>query len=214
MTSAAHDRPDAPERAELADLLAELGPEAPTILPGWNALELLDHLLERERPSVHSLAQRLPGPLGRRSAEAVEARRDLPWEQKVEQLREGPGPRSAVARADAFTGGAELLIHLEDLRRAQDGWQPRGLSVEDQQRAWRATGLFAGMMLRTPAHITLVSPLGGRRIGRPGSEGSVRVHGEPLELLLWVSGRDEVASVEVLGNPEGLSALAGAHRGI
>jgi hypothetical protein len=40
---------DAVERAQLADLLGELGPGAPTLLAPWTTRDLAAHLVLRER---------------------------------------------------------------------------------------------------------------------------------------------------------------------
>jgi hypothetical protein len=40
---------DAAERAQLSDLLDELGPEAPTLLAPWTARDMAAHLVLRER---------------------------------------------------------------------------------------------------------------------------------------------------------------------
>ena len=75
-------------------------------------------------------------------------------------------------------------------------------------------GGFALIALKVPARVTLVSPRGGRQVGPRRAEGSLRVHGEVLELLLWVTGRDEVAQVQVQGDAAGLAALREGRRGI
>ena len=40
---------DLRERNELADLLDQLGPDAPTLCEGWNTADLAAHLVVRER---------------------------------------------------------------------------------------------------------------------------------------------------------------------
>ncbi|GAB4096194.1 TIGR03085 family metal-binding protein [Brachybacterium horti] len=202
------------ERAQIADALAQLGPAAPTILPGWGARDLLDHLLLRERFWTLQLGGALPGPAGTALTQRKEAALGLPWEQKVALLREGPGRLSPAGRADALTGDLELLIHHEDLRRAQDGWRPRRITPEVERAAWRGIGVFARLSLRVDARVTLVSPRGGKQVGPRRAEGSLRVHGEVLELLLWVTGRDEVARVQIQGDLAGLAALREGRRGI
>lgn len=202
------------ERAAITASFARLGPGAPTILPGWDALELMDHLLVRERLPHLMVGAKLPGALGARARAQVSALEDQPWERKLALLAEGPPSWSPVGRVDAFSGQAELLIHHEDLRRAEDAWRPRRLDVAEQQAAWRATGLFARGMMRVPTRVTLVSPLGGRQVGARRADSGLRVHGEPLELLLWVSGRDRVARVQVLGDEEALRALRDGRRGV
>src|SRR5690625_6301013 len=71
----------------------------------------------------------------------------------------------------------------------------------------QAVGPMARVAMRVRADVILVSPLGGRRLPSRRGDASVRVHGEPIELLLWVSGRDRAARVRVHGDQAGLTAL-------
>jgi uncharacterized protein (TIGR03085 family) len=91
----------------------------------------------------------------------------------------------------------EFAIHHEDVRRAQPGWAPRTLARGDQDQLWRAVTLTARTAARRHA--------GGLRIRRTdtgeektlgGRAPSTTVAGEPMELLLWASGRGRVARVE------------------
>ena len=217
MSSAAQPaRPSehATEREAFAQTFRTLGPEAPTVLPGWDAEALLEHLLLREGAPHLMVGPRLPGPLGRRARAALEELRESPWQERVERLRRGPGPLSPVGRLDALSGQAELLIHHEDLRRAQDGWEPRRLPAPIAADAWHAVGLMAPLSMSVQADVTLVSPLGGRQRRARRSAGSLRVHGEPLELLLWVTGRDDVARVRIHGDEPALRALREGRRGL
>ena len=53
--------------------------------------------------------------------------------------------------------------------------------------------------------------------GQPSGSGPAMVIGyrrQPLELLLWVTGRDEVARVRIHGDPGGRRALAAGRRGL
>src|SRR5699024_7695576 len=110
----------------------------PTILPGWDAEDLLEHLRERESSPHLAVGAALPGPLGRRATAAREAWRDRPWPARVESFRAGPGRLSPVGALDRLSGQGELLIHHEDLRRARPGWEPRQLPAETVAEAWRA----------------------------------------------------------------------------
>ncbi|GAA1491417.1 TIGR03085 family metal-binding protein [Brachybacterium sacelli] len=203
-----------PEREAFAATFDALGPQAPTILPGWDASDLLEHLLGRERYPHLLVGPRLPGPLGQRAVAAREDFRARPWAEQVELFREGPGRLSPVGAVDRASGQGELLIHHEDLRRAQEGWEPRLLPDEEQARAWRALSLLSRVSVHVDADITLVSPQGGRQLRSRRSTGALRVHGEALELLLWVSGRDEVAQVRLEGDEGALQALQEGRRGL
>ncbi|ASK64544.1 TIGR03085 family protein [Brachybacterium avium] len=202
------------EREAFARTFLTHGPEAPTILPGWDAAELLEHLLLREGAPHLRVGSHLPGALGARAQRALDALRASSWQERVERFRQGPGRLSPIGRIDALSGQGELLIHHEDLRRAQLGWEPRQLPAEAAADAWRAVGLMAPLAMRVRAEVTLVSPLGGRQLRSRRAVGSLRVHGDPLELLLWVSGRDEVARVRVHGDQVALQALREGRRGL
>ncbi|MFC7374446.1 MULTISPECIES: TIGR03085 family metal-binding protein [unclassified Brachybacterium] len=206
--------PASDERRAFAATFADLGPEAPTILPGWGAPELLEHLLLRERYPHLMVGPRLPGELGRRAQQARQQLRARTWGDLVDLFRAGPGPLSFAGTVDSLSGEGELLIHHEDLRRAQPGWEPRALPEATQAKAWRALSLLAPVAVRVPADVTLVAPHGGRRLRSRRPAGSVRVHGDPLELLLWVSGRDEVAQVRIDGDDGGVQALEEGRRGL
>lgn len=209
----AADRP-ASEREEFAETFLALGEHAPTVLPGWDAADLLEHLLLREGAPQLILGRRLPGRLGAAARQRIEDLRALPWRARVERFRTGPGRFSVAGRADALTGQAELLIHHEDLRRALEGHEVRVLDRERTEAAWRAVGLMAPVAMHVAADVTLVSPLGGRRYRSRSSRGSLRVHGDPLELLLWVTGRDEIARVRLHGDEGARRALAEGRRGL
>jgi hypothetical protein len=89
----------------------------------------------------------------------------------------------------------EYAVHHEDVRRAQPGWEPRALPRTVQDQLWTAATLSGrrragrrGLVLRR-TDITGVE----KRFGAVGRT----VAGEPMELLLWVAGRRDVARVAV-----------------
>ncbi|MCF6507822.1 TIGR03085 family protein [Blastococcus sp. MG754426] len=191
------------ERAALADLLDALGPEAPTCCEGWTTAHLAAHLAVRDRrPDA------LPGyglellPGGGRLAwwsHRLEdrLRASTPYAEVVEQVRNGPpawSPMALPAAAAAFDT-AEFAIHHEDVRRAQPGWEPRPLPREEQDQLWAGLALHARRAAGRRGLVLRRSDVPGaeKRIGNAGRT----VTGEPLELMLWVSGRRDVARVEV-----------------
>jgi uncharacterized protein (TIGR03085 family) len=83
---------DAVERAQLADLLDELGPDAPTLLPPWTTRDVAAHLVLRERDPLAGPGLVLPGAwsrLAERRQRAL-ALRDFTW--LIATLRSGPPP--------------------------------------------------------------------------------------------------------------------------
>jgi uncharacterized protein (TIGR03085 family) len=194
------------ERAALADLLEELGPDQPTCCEGWRTRDLAAHLVVRDRRPDSMPGLVLGGPFAawtdRVRSRAAQTR---PWAQLVREVRSGPSGwlPTAWPAVDRAMNGGEMLIHHEDVRRAQPDWSPRELPPDVQDRMWKAVPLMArgGALARTRGGLVV------RRTDRPAGTGSERrlrngrpsttVAGEPLEVLLWVSGRDAVARVEV-----------------
>jgi uncharacterized protein (TIGR03085 family) len=188
------------ERAALADLLEELGPGAPTCCEGWTTAHLAAHLVTRERrpdalPGYGVEQLRVARPLSA-WAHRVEdrLRTTTSYPEVVAQLRSGPPPWLPLGWpvVSRVLNTTEYAIHHEDVRRAQPGWSPRALSRADQDQLWPATALFAR---RQPRGVVLRRTDTGeeRRVGAGGTT----VSGEPLELLLWLGGRRDVARVEV-----------------
>ena len=191
------------ERGELADLLAELGPTAPTLCAGWDTAHLAAHVVNRERrpDALPGLGAELvfPGnPLTTWTHRLEDRLREsTPYAEVVDQLRSGPpawSPMSWPVLAGPLNT-TELAIHHEDVRRAQPGWSPRTLDRSVQDQLWSALALVAR---RAAGRRGLVV----RRTDVPGAEkrfgdGGRTVTGEPMELLLWASGRRDVARVTV-----------------
>lgn len=202
------------ERARLADDLVSFGPDAPTILEGWNAQELLEHLIIREQRPDLLIGPMVPVPAISDWAEQERARlRELTWADQVEKFRSGPQRFSPVRGLDGLMNTGEYLIHHEDLLRGRPGWQPRDLGEPAEREVWGVLKRMARMLVRADVDLTLVSPYGGIRLPSRDSAGSVRVHGKPSELLLWAFGRDRVARVELDGEPEALIVLNRGKRG-
>ena len=190
----------AAERSALADLFLELGPDAPTCCEGWTTAHLAAHLVVRERrpdalPGYGFESVGLPALAAWSHRLEDRARTAAPYSAQVALFREGPPPWSPMA----LPGGrglntVEFVIHHEDVRRAQPGWSPRVLPRETQDELWTAVFLFGRRAAGRPGGLIL------RRSDVPGvekkfGEGKTVVEGEPLELLLWASGRKDVARV-------------------
>ncbi|HWH01106.1 MAG TPA: TIGR03085 family metal-binding protein [Pilimelia sp.] len=197
------------ERLALADLLLRLGPEAPTLCEGWKTRDLAAHLVVRERRPDAAAGLVLPPLRGR--GERVRAETALsPYADLVDRLRRPPwwSPVSNPL-ADRVFNPMELFIHHEDVRRAQSGWQPRELPPAAGRELWRRVPALARFALRRlPAEVTVQAPGYGQ--GRAGAGGPrVRLIGAPGELLMFMSGRQRAARVQV----DGPAALAERVRG-
>jgi uncharacterized protein (TIGR03085 family) len=189
------------ERAALADLLGKLGPDAPTCCEGWTTAHLAAHLVVRDTrpdalPGYGVEALPFGGPLTRWSHHLENRMRDsTPYPEVVDRVRSGPPAWSPVRLplVDRVLNTAEFVIHHEDVRRAQADWRPRALPLPDQDLLWRSVTGFA-RMARRPLVMRRSDATGVER--RVGSGTPRTVTGEPLELLLWLSGRRSAARVE------------------
>ena len=203
------------ERLALAELLAELGPEAPTLCGDWDTRSLAAHLVVRERRPDAGPGVKI-GAFAGWTAKVQADYEQRPYEELVELVRTGPGRLSpfALPGVDKLVNTAEYVVHHEDVRRAQPGWAPRELPRKVQDALWTVVRGRGRLTLRSlPVDVVL------RRTDAPRSslllagadeddaERTVTVAGEPLELLLYLFGRREHARVEVTGDASAVVAL-------
>jgi uncharacterized protein (TIGR03085 family) len=194
------------ERAALADLLEHLGPDQPTCCEGWTTRDLATHLVVRDRRPDAGPGLVLGGPFSAWTSRVHDHTRSRPFGVLVAEVRSGPPAwvPTAWPAVDRLLNPAEMVIHHEDVRRAQPGWAPRDLPRSVQDQLWRSVPLLA----RGRAATSTAGGLFVRRSdvpdGAPGSERRLRdgqptttVIGAPLEVLLWVSGRATVACVDL-----------------
>jgi uncharacterized protein (TIGR03085 family) len=195
----AHD-----ERLALADTLLAAGPDAPTVCEGWQTRDLAAHIVLRERrpdAALGILLKPLHGHL-------QQVQDKLAAEDYVALVGKVRFPQAlSLVRVDALEEAMNLIeffIHHEDVRRGSPGWKPRELSHEHEEalrkRVRPAAKLsarhFAGtIVVHTPGLEPFEVGAGGERL---------EVRGAPGELLLFFTGRQRVADVEVSG-PEGLA---------
>ena len=135
------------ERAQLADLFDDLGPQAPTLCEGWNTGDLAAHLLMRESDPIGAVSMgigRLEG-FTRKRMDAFLA--DGSWTQVVERVRRGSRVIGAIPGMDSAMNSAEYFIHHEDVRRAGDApAEPRLLLVDHERLLWRQVALQARLL--------------------------------------------------------------------
>jgi uncharacterized protein (TIGR03085 family) len=189
------------EREELADLLDKIGPDAPTCCIGWDTAHLAAHLVVRERRpdalvGLGIEGTGMGGPLPAWSHRLEDRlRTSTAYPDVVGRLRAGPPLWSPLSlpRVDRVLNTTEFAIHHEDVRRAQPDWAPRELPAEAQDTLWGAARLFARRAAGRRGLVLRRTDAEGveQRIGAGGRT----VAGEPLELLLWASGREDVARV-------------------
>ncbi|GAA2077958.1 TIGR03085 family metal-binding protein [Streptomyces albiaxialis] len=203
------------ERLLLADLLEANGPEAPTLCEGWKTRDLAAHIVVRERRQdaaggilIKPLAARLERVQGEFAAK--------PYEELIQLIRTGPPRMSpfSVKQVDEAANTVEFFVHAEDVRRAQADWSRRELDPVFEDALWRRLESGARVYGRkSPVGLVLRRPNGQTAVARKGTP-VVTVTGEPSELLLFASGRQEVADVGLEGEKDAVAQAYEARLGI
>jgi uncharacterized protein (TIGR03085 family) len=202
------------ERARLADALEVTDPAAPTLCEGWTARDLAAHVVARERRPDST-----PGLLLRPFAGWTDHVRrgyaQRPYPELIELIRTGPPVTSpfALPGADAAANLTEFFVHCEDVRRGTVGAgevRPAELAPGLQDELWRRLLRQGGLLFRrAETGVVLATPDGREHAASRGRQ-SVRLVGEPGELLLVAFGRGQAAHVRQEGPPEAVAALAAA----
>lgn len=197
------------ERHGLADLLDEVGPDASTLCEGWRAADLAAHLIVRESSLLPAAGILLP-PLAERAQGAMDRLvSQTPYATLVDRVRNGPPRLSPFRsdRADRAINTVEFFVHHEDLRRARPDWQPRTLSPQLEDELWHRVRLMGRVLFRRVATGVMLAHPDGLLARVRSGEPTAIVSGPPAELLLYGSGRREVARVELSGPDPALEAL-------
>lgn len=202
------------ERGRLCDLLAETGPDAPTLCGEWTTRDLAAHLVIRERRPDAAAGILLPflRSWNARVQDGVAERTD--WTRMIELIRTGPPHWSPtrLAAVDARVNTVEFLVHHEDVRRAAGDWTPREL--EDGLEEAVGAGLAQAKLLvrSSPVGIVLERP-DGTVIVAKDLEPRVTVRGPASELVLFVFGRQSHAAVTLDGDAAAADAARSASFG-
>lgn len=199
------------ERAELADLMDALGPDAPTLCEGWTTRDLAAHLVIREGRPDAAIGV-VGGPTAGWTARVQEGEARKPYPVIVEKVRSGPPRLSpfAIPGADGMLNLVEFTVHHEDVIRAQPDWEPRELPTDLSDELWKRQAIPAkGAFRRSRTGVTFqrTDGPGGVRVLN-SAEPMVTVSGTALELLMLAFGRRAVR-VAVDGPPDAVASFSG-----
>lgn len=203
------------ERLLLADLLEAAGPEAPTLCEGWRARDLAAHVVVRERRG-DAAAGTLVKPLAARLERVRGEFTAKPYDELIQLIRTGPPRLSpfALKQVDEAANTVEFFVHAEDVRRAQPDWTPRELDPVFSDVLWQRLETTARLFGRkSPVGLVLRRPNGQTVVARKGTP-VVTATGEPAELLLFVSGRQDAARLELEGEKEAVTRVSEAALGL
>jgi uncharacterized protein (TIGR03085 family) len=191
------------ERDQLADLLRDLGPQAPTLCGDWTTADLAAHLVVRDRRPDSGPGLLVPALSGWTESVRRAALEATSYRELVDKVQRPPwwSPLSNPLLHEP-ANLMEYFIHHEDVRRAQPDWQPRDLPAKLHQALWQRLSVLRVMLRKVPAAVTLLAPGFGELTAGKGGAAQVRITGTPGELLLFCSGRQSVARVEFDGPDE------------
>lgn len=193
----------------LCDLLVELGPEAPTLCEGWSTADMAAHLVVRDRRPDSGPGLVLPALAPYTDRVRTLARDRTPYPDLIARVRSGPP--ILLRPFDGAMNTVEYFIHVEDIRRAQDGWEPRSLRPELTDALWARVGA-RGMAKKVPATIQVSAP--GRTAKVSGTGPRLVVEGDPGELIMFGAGRQSAARVNVTGDADLVAQLRSASLGL
>lgn len=203
------------ERDALADVLDELGPDAPTLCEGWTTKDMAAHVYVRERRLDAAIGVLPLGPLSSYTDRVMASTlRTLGYEEIVRRFRTVP-PHLRIGPLDELMNTGEYWIHTEDVRRPNG--LPRREMPEDFERAiWSRLSRQARMSFRRADVALRIVPTVGRPVdvGAKDSADLVEVRGRPSELLLLAYNRKADADVEYAGEPAAVERLRGTKFGI
>ncbi len=202
------------ERLELAALLEKTDPEAPTLCTGWQARDLIAHLVLRERRPYAAVGA-LGGPLAGFTDRQRQGYLDrYSYPELIRLFRSGPPRLSvfAIPGTDEMANAVEHFVHHEDVRRGAPGWTERDLAPGLSDLLWRRLGAARFFLRGAPTGVVLVREGGtaGKGSGllvAKNATPSVTVTGTPAELTMWLMGRTSAANVAFDGPDEAVARL-------
>jgi uncharacterized protein (TIGR03085 family) len=204
------------ERAALAALLEETGPDGPTLCEGWQTKDLAAHLVLRER-RPDAAAGVMGGPLAGYTARVQRqylGRYSYP--ELVGLFRSGPPALSlfAIPGADEAANAVEYFVHHEDVRRAGEEWTERPLDDGLSEMLWKRLKGARLLLRSAPTGVVLAREGNGKLdlIVAKNAAPSVTVTGSPAELTLWSMGRTRAAHVTLDGPEDAVAKLTAWRR--
>ncbi|MGV8978636.1 MAG: TIGR03085 family metal-binding protein [Cellulomonas sp.] len=204
-------------RAQLAAVLTDAGPDAPTLCEGWQSRHLAAHMVLREHSPLAGAGIVVPA-LAAHLERAIDeladtARSEEGYRDLVSRVAAEPAAWSPMSWAGEQVNLVEYFVHTEDVRRGGGPVPPRALDPEHIEALWRSLVSRASMIYRrAPAGIVLVRPDGVRqRVRRaPNGHGTIVIRGAVGELLLHAFGRGAAADVTLEGAADDVEALRSA----
>src|SRR3954451_8387068 len=200
------------ERAALADVLIELGPDAPTLCEGWLTKDMAAHIYVRERRPDAALGVLPLGPLSAYTNRVMAGSlRTHGYDELVRRIAHAPA-HLRVGPLDSLINTGEYFVHTEDVRRP-NALPARDLPDDFEQTIWRRLSKQARLSFPpVDARGKLVPTIGDPvEIGRGEP---LEIHGRPTELMMLAFNRKDAAKVDLIGSTSVVEKLQSATLGL
>jgi uncharacterized protein (TIGR03085 family) len=203
------------ERLALCDDALAAGPDAPTLCDGWTVADLVAHLYIRENDPVAALGVVIPALKDFTARRMAAALTRHGFAGLVEVVRNGPGRWSPFRLFDEAANSLEMYVHHEDIRRAGAANSPRDLAVATENDLWGRIGMARMAFRKSPVGVVLErSDMPGTTFRAKRGTRTVTLVALPSELILYAFGRQTVADVRFVGDPETVAGLEHVHIGM
>ena len=192
--------------------MRSVGPDAPTLCGDWTTRDLAAHLVVRERRLDATAGVAVPFLAGYTARVQGQVTQSTEWDDLLDKIASGPPLYSPFKLLDPVANMGEMFIHHEDVRRAEKGWEPRQLDAGTVKALGRGLSIMARLTLaNAPSRVSLRTP-DGKTLATVGTGPELIITGEPEELLLFISGRDEVRLT--FSDAQAVQAVRAARRGL
>ena len=129
----------------------------PTLCSGWDAKDLVAHLLLREHRPLAGAGITVGAMSGFTDRQMARYRKQ-DFGVLVEKLRTPGFTLFAIPAVEKAANTMEYVVHHEDLRRGQPDWAPRELDAADDDELW---SMLSSAVRRSPAASSPCRPSSG-----------------------------------------------------
>ena len=189
------------ERRALANTLAAVGPDAPTLCSPWTAFDLAAHLTSLERQggvatflgrSLVARGVRLNDRAGGLADRAIKRERRRGFDALVDRLRR-PSPTLLLRPKLRTVGLFEVWTHHEDVA------QPNGIPHEERGGLEDVIGWLLSYHAKLLPPLRLRSSTGREWTCGAWNEGDALVAGSTGDLVRWLAGRPVLGELDTAG---------------
>lgn len=198
------------QRSALADLMAQLGPDAPTLCGDWTTHDLAAHLWVRENDPLALPGIGIGAFAGLTEARMDRAKQRFAYAELVRRIKNPPFWTKPLSGINVV----EFFAHHIDVLRANTGLTEPTLSSQDQDTLWRTTRLLSRRLRRSNVGIVLERSDTGAELRAAKGANVVTIIGQPSELALYLTGRGDHAHLDYIGEDDAIAIVRNQQLGL